>query len=45
MDEDFGLEKHPQPAKYSEEDLEKVVNKIVSDIKKLQKEKEEAEAL
>ena len=45
MDEDFGLEKHPQPAKYTEEDLEKVVNKIVSDIKKLQKEKEEAEAL
>ena len=45
MDEDFGLEKHPQPAKYSEEDLEKVVNKIVSDIKKLQDEEEEAEAL
>jgi len=35
MDEDFGLQKHPQPAQYSEEDLKKVVDKITKDINKL----------
>ena len=34
MDEDFGFEKHPQPAKFSEEQLETVVKKVVEDIKK-----------
>ena len=34
LDEDFGLEKHPQPAMFREEDLVKVGDKIVEDIKK-----------
>ena len=34
MDEDFGLEKHPQPAKFKEEDLIRVGDKIIEDIKK-----------
>ena len=35
LDEDFGLEKHPQPAKFKEEDLIRVGDKIIEDIKKL----------
>jgi uncharacterized metal-binding protein len=35
MDEDFGLEKHPQPAKFRDEDLKKVLDKIVEDINEL----------
>ena len=42
LDEDFGLEKHPQPAKYSEADLQKVVDKIVQDVQKLKDGKEES---
>ena len=42
LDEDFGLEKHPQPAKYSKEDLEKVVKKIVEDVEKLKEDKVES---
>jgi uncharacterized metal-binding protein len=34
LDEDFGLEKHPQPAKFKEEDLIRVGDKIIEDIKK-----------
>ena len=36
MDEDFGLEKHGQPAKFREEDLKMVVDKIAEDIEKLE---------
>ena len=35
MDEDFGLVKHPQPEKFKEEDLIRVADKIIEDIKKL----------
>ncbi len=40
LDEDFGLEKHPQPAKFSKEDMLKVAEKILSDIKKLKTNKD-----
>ena len=33
MDEDFGFEKHSQPAKYTQKQVETVVNKILSDLK------------
>ena len=35
LDEDFSLEKHPQPAKFKESDLKAVTDKITEDIKKL----------
>lgn len=35
MDEDFGFEKHPQPAKFTEDQIEIVVQRIVEDIKRL----------
>ncbi len=34
MDEDFGFEKHPQPAKYSQEQVEIVVSRVLDDLKK-----------
>ncbi len=35
MDEDFGFEKHPQPAKFTQEQLDIVVKKITEDINNL----------
>ena len=35
MDEDFGFEKHGQPAKFTEEQLKIVVDRVVEDMKKL----------
>ena len=34
MDEDFGFEKLSQPAKYTDEQVEIVVNKVISDLEK-----------
>ncbi len=35
MDEDFGFEKHGQPAKFTDEQLKIVVDRVVEDMKKL----------
>ncbi len=43
LDEDFGLEKHPQPAHFKEEDLIKVGERIIKDIKKLTHRQEKTE--
>ena len=34
MDEDFGFEKKPQPAKYSDEQVQIVVDKVLNDMQK-----------
>ncbi len=35
MDEDFGFEKHPQPATYSQEQVQIVVTRVLEDLGKL----------
>ncbi len=45
LDEDFGLEKHPQPAEFAQETMLKVSEKIIRDIQELmEKEKQKSEA-
>ena len=45
MDEDFGFDKHPQPAKFTEEQVEIVVQRILKDIEKLGMRRKEKEKL